>query len=144
MDRWQREGLRSANNGMRNQLEDIRYAYEQQQSRLTEVYGQLETLRAQACSPDRAVEVTVDADGVLTDLRLTAAALQGPPEQLSKSIVDAVRTAALRARQRTEELTAPVAAGLADMPDFPDIIPDAPSLDDIRTFFRADQKTSPS
>ncbi|WP_280366980.1 YbaB/EbfC family nucleoid-associated protein [Nocardia wallacei] len=144
MDRWQREGLRSANNGMRNQLEDIRYAYEQQQTRLSEVYGQLETLRTQAASPDRSVEVTVDADGVLTDLRLTAAAIQCPPEQLSRSIVDAVQAAALRARQQTEDLAAPVAADLEDMPDFTDIIPDAPSLDDIRTFFRADQKKSPS
>ncbi|GAB2693645.1 YbaB/EbfC family nucleoid-associated protein [Nocardia thraciensis] len=144
MDRWEREGLRSANNGMRNQLDHLLDAFERQQARLTEVYKQVETSRTQAVSPDSSVEVTVDAAGVLTDLRLTPAALRHSPDQLSRSIVEAVRTAAHQAQHQAEALTAPVDADLDDLPDYTDITPDAPSFHDIRALFRAGKEDTPA
>ncbi|MGQ4617956.1 YbaB/EbfC family nucleoid-associated protein [Nocardia sp. R7R-8] len=143
MDRWEREGLRSANNGMRNQLEHLLDSFERQQSRLSDVFRELENARTQASSPDQSVEVTVDAAGVLTDLRLTAAAMRRTPEQLSRAIVDATRTAAHRAQQQAEALAAPVDDDLDDLPDLPDISQGAPSLDEIRAFFRRDSEGSP-
>ncbi|WP_169811139.1 YbaB/EbfC family nucleoid-associated protein [Nocardia amamiensis] len=143
MDRWEREGLRSANNGMRNQLEHLLDSFERQQGRLADAFRELENARTQASSPDQSVEVTVDAAGVLTDLRLTAAAMRQTPEQLSRAIVDATQAAARRAQQQTEAVAAPVDADLDDLPDLPDISPDAPSLNEIRAFFRGDKEDSP-
>jgi DNA-binding protein YbaB len=143
MDRWEREGLRSANNGMRNQLEHLLDSFERQQGRLADVFRELENARTQASSPDQSVEVTVDAAGVLTDLRLTAAAMRQTPEQLSGAIVDATRAAARRAQQQAEALAAPVDDDLDGLPDLPDISPGAPSLNEIRAFFRGDNEGPP-
>ncbi|MFI5535470.1 YbaB/EbfC family nucleoid-associated protein [Nocardia sp. NPDC051900] len=139
MDRWEREGLRSANNGMRNQFEHLLDSFERQQGRLADVFRELENARTQASSPDQSVEVTVDAAGVLTDLRLTAAAMRQTPEQLSRVIVEVALAAAHQAKQQAEALAAP----LDDLPDLPDISPGAPSLNEIRAFFRRDNEGSP-
>lgn len=143
MDRWEREGLRSANNGMRNQLEHLLDSFERQQGRLADVFRELENARTQASSPDQSVEVTVDAAGVLTDLRLTAAAMRQTPEQLSRAIVEVTLAAAHRAKQQAEALAAPIDDDLDDLPDLPDISPGAPSLNEIRAFFRRDNEGSP-
>lgn len=144
MDRWEREGLLAANNGIRNQLDHILDAFERQRGRLQDIYRQSEETRIQAISPDRSVEVTVDAGGVLTDLHLTSEAMRRSPEQLSRSIVDAVQAAAGRAQQQTEALAAPVDTVLDDLPDYPDIAPEAAALRDIRAFFRSDDEATPS
>lgn len=134
MDRWRREALRSANNGMRNQIDHLLDNYEQQKPRLTEMLRRLENIRVAANAPDRSVEVVVDAGGVLTDLTLTAAALRRSPEQLAATIVDVVQGAARAARTQHERLTAPAAAD--EVPDLPDLLPEAPSIHEIRAYFR--------
>lgn len=144
MDRWEREGLLAANNGMRNQLDHILDAFEHRRGRIQDIYRQSENARTQAYSPDRTVEVTVDAGGVLTDLHLTAEAVRRTPEQLSRSIVDAVQAAAARARQQTEALAAPVDAVLDDLPDYPDLAPEAAGLHEIRSFFRGENSGAPT
>ncbi|WP_063047737.1 YbaB/EbfC family nucleoid-associated protein [Nocardia pseudovaccinii] len=138
MDRWKREGLRSANSGLRNQIEHLLDSYEQQQPRLAEVFRQMEAVRAQASSPDQSVEVVVDANGVLTDLTLTAAAVRKSPDQLARTILDAVREAVGRAREQHTALTSPVGTELEDMPDLSDIADEAPNLREVRAFFRGE------
>ncbi|MFI9533008.1 YbaB/EbfC family nucleoid-associated protein [Nocardia fusca] len=136
MDRWRREALRSANNGLRNQIEGFLDAYEEQKPRLTDMLRQLESIRVQVNSPDRSVEVVVDGGGVLTELTLTATALRRTPDQLAAAIVEAVQEAARSAREQHESLTAPAAGGT--VPDLPDILPEAPSFNEVRAFFRDD------
>lgn len=136
MDRWEREGLRAGNSGLRNQVDHLLDAFEQQRERLAEVSRQLEDVRVQVDSSDHAVGATVDANGLLTELRLSAAALRGGPEKLASTIVDTVRAAAEQARRRHESLTAPIAAELDDLGDLPDVVSEAPSLRDIRAHFR--------
>ncbi|WP_051182808.1 YbaB/EbfC family nucleoid-associated protein [Nocardia vinacea] len=140
MDRWQREGLRSANSGLRNQIEHLLDAYEQQQPRLTEMFRQLEAVRVQANSPDQSVEVVVDASGVLTDLTLTAAALRKAPDQLARTILDAVQEAVRHAHEQHTALTTPIGTELDDVPDLSDILPEAPNLREVRAFFRGEEK----
>ncbi|MEV0110818.1 YbaB/EbfC family nucleoid-associated protein [Nocardia sp. NPDC050799] len=136
MDRWRQEALRSANNGLRNQIERILDTYEEQRPRLAEMLRQLESARVQVNSPDRSVEVVVDGGGVLTDLTLTATALRRTPDQLAATIVEAVQEAARSAREQHENLTAPAADDT--VPDLPDILPEAPSFHEVRAFFRDD------
>lgn len=143
MDHWEREGLRTANNGMRKQLDQILDAFERQQGRLQEIFRHAEQARTQAISPDRSVEVTVDSAGVLTELTLSPSALRRTPEHLSQSIVDAVQAAAGTARQQTADLATPIDAGLDDLPDLPDLESEARSLREIRAFFLDGGKNSP-
>lgn len=140
MDRWKREGLLSANNGLRNQVEDLLDAYQRQQGRLAETFRQLEGLRMRAHSPDRSVEVTVDASGVLTELNLTDSALRKTPGELARTIVDAVARAAGQVREHQHELNTSVAAEFEEFGDLSDIAPEAPELGDIRAYLRGAER----
>ncbi|MQY24381.1 YbaB/EbfC family nucleoid-associated protein [Nocardia macrotermitis] len=128
MDRWEQEGLRAANHGIRNQVEDVLDAYEAQRAHLSEVQAKLATARATAKSADGLVEVTVDSSGVLTDVRFEPKALRGKPEQLGRSVTEAGREAARRAQEQARTIMAPIAAAAEGMPDLPDLVPGAPSL----------------
>ncbi|WP_328412291.1 YbaB/EbfC family nucleoid-associated protein [Nocardia sp. NBC_00403] len=140
MDRWKQEGLRSANNGLRNQMEHFLDTFEQQRPRLAEMFRQMEAVRVQANSPDQSVEAVVDASGVLTDLTLSASALRKTPEQLADIIVAAVQEAARSARAQHEQLAASAGTESDGVPDLPDILPEAPSIHEVRAFFRSDEK----
>ncbi|MGY4098713.1 YbaB/EbfC family nucleoid-associated protein [Nocardia sp. R16R-3T] len=128
MDRWEREGLRSANFGIRNQVDHILDALAEQRAQLAEVRRQLDAARYSATSPDGLVEVTVDTAGILADVRFTAAAMRSTTEQLGRSVTEAGRAAARRAQEQTRQMLAPVAAAADAIPDLPDLIPGAPSL----------------
>ncbi|MFQ6395622.1 YbaB/EbfC family nucleoid-associated protein [Nocardia sp. KC 131] len=143
MDRWKREGLRSANNALRKQVEQLIDSYEEQQDRLTEIHRQLDALRLQTRSSDGSVEVTVDANGVLTDLSLTPAALRRTADELARLILQATQEAARQAREHSENAAAPVAASLDDEPDLSDIMGEGPTLRDIREFFRNTGTSTP-
>jgi DNA-binding protein YbaB len=128
MDHWEREGLRSANFGMRNQVENILDALAEQHAHRAEVQRKLDTARCTATSADGLVEVTVDNSGVLIDVRFTADAARSTAEQLGRSVTEAGRKAARRVREQTTQILAPVAAAVHAMPDLPDLVLGAPSL----------------
>ncbi|MEU2124124.1 YbaB/EbfC family nucleoid-associated protein [Nocardia niwae] len=128
MDRWERDGLRSANSGIRNQVDYILDALAEQRTHLAEVRDKLAAVRCTAESADKLVEVTVDAAGVLVDVRFTQAALRSTPEQLGRSVTEAGRRAARQARDRHAAIIAPIVADAAAVPDLPDLVPGAPSL----------------
>ncbi|WP_019930949.1 YbaB/EbfC family nucleoid-associated protein [Nocardia sp. BMG111209] len=132
MDRWEREGLRSANNGLRNQVDRMTDDFEEQRDKLAQAYRQVESLRLQAISADQLAEVVVDGSGVVAEVRLTAAATRATPEQLGRSITEAAREAARLAAERVAALTAEAASGLESLPDLTDFAPEAPSLRSIR------------
>ncbi|WP_454196995.1 YbaB/EbfC family nucleoid-associated protein [Nocardia sp. Marseille-Q1738] len=131
MDRWERDGLRSANSGIRNQVDHILDALAEQRTHLTDLHEKLSAVRCTATSADGLVEVTVDAGGVLTDVRFTPAALRSTPEQLGRSVTEAGREAARSAREQHAEIIAPIAAEAGSVPDLPDLVPGAPSLREI-------------
>jgi DNA-binding protein YbaB len=128
MDRWEREGLRSANNGLRRQIDTVMDDLDRQRDRLAEMYRQLESTRLQAESHDRLAQVVVDGSGVVTEVRLTADAMRATPEQLGRSITEAARAAAGLAAARVAELTGEP-GGLPDLQEF---APGAPSLREVR------------
>ncbi|WP_328404717.1 YbaB/EbfC family nucleoid-associated protein [Nocardia sp. NBC_00403] len=130
MEQWERDGLRSANFGMCNQVEHILDTLAKQRAQVSEVYEQLAAVRASACSADGLVTVTVDGAGVLTDVRFAQEAFRSTPEKLGKSVTEAGREAARLATEQNEAITAPIAAGADAMPDLPDLVPGAPSLRD--------------
>ncbi|WP_406269527.1 YbaB/EbfC family nucleoid-associated protein [Nocardia sp. NBC_00881] len=132
MDRWKREGLRSGNRGLRNQIDYILDAYERQQAHRADVQKKLDALRVKAGSSDQLAEVTVDSAGVVTEVRLSAAAMRGTPEQLGRSITEAAQEAARLAWSQREEVSAPITEAAEALPDLPDMVPGAPSWRDSR------------
>ncbi|WP_433710549.1 YbaB/EbfC family nucleoid-associated protein [Nocardia sp. CA-084685] len=128
MDHWEREGLRAANFGIRNQVENILDALAEQRAHQAEAKRKLDTARCSASSSDGLVEVTVDNSGVLIDVRFTANAAHSTAEQLGRSVTEAGREAARRMREQAAQILDPVAAGVRTMPDLPDLVLGAPSL----------------
>ncbi|MEV5840089.1 YbaB/EbfC family nucleoid-associated protein [Nocardia sp. NPDC052112] len=133
MERSHQEDLHSAGYGLRNQVDHLLDAYEQQQTRLDEVQRQLETLRVPVSSPDRMVEVVVDAQGVLADVALTAAALRRPLDELGRSITETAQAAAQSARQQVQTLLATVTSEFDGATALSDIVEHATDVGDIRT-----------
>lgn len=131
MDRWERDGLRSANSGIRNQVDHILDALAEQRAHLTDVHEKLSAVRCTAESADGLVEVTVDAGGVLTDVRFTQAALRVTPEQLGRSVTEAGREAARLAREQHAEIISPIVDEAGAVPDLPDLVPGAPSWREV-------------
>ncbi|MBF6172120.1 YbaB/EbfC family nucleoid-associated protein [Nocardia blacklockiae] len=125
MEIWEQDALRSANYGMRNQVDRMLDLLAEQQSRVAEVRQQIEAARHSAKSADGSVEVTVDSSGVLVEVQIADAALRGTAEQLGRSVAEAGRAAARQAQEQTRQLLAPFAE---EMPDLPDLVPGAPSL----------------
>ena len=132
MDRWEREGLRSANNGIRNQVDDILDTLATQQAQLARVQAQVDAVRVTVTSADRLVEVTVDSAGVVTDVRFTAAAVRSTPEQLGRSTTEAAREAARQAHEQHRAIIAPLTDAADAMPDLSDLVPGASSLREPR------------
>ncbi|MFQ6325598.1 YbaB/EbfC family nucleoid-associated protein [Nocardia sp. CWNU-33] len=138
MEQWERDGLRSANFGMRNQVEFILDALAEQRAQASDVYEQLAAVRATASSADGLVTVTVDGAGVLTDVQFAQEAFRSTPEKLGQSVTEAGREAARLANVQNEAITAPLTAGADAMPDLPDLVPGAPSLREVRAPWRRD------
>lgn len=128
MDEWERSGLRSANYGMRNQLDRMLDTLSEQQRRMAEIHEELATARVTARSADGAVEVTVDSAGALADLRFTDASRHHGLERLRGCVLQAYEEAVRRAREQTSALIAPLAEAAELSPDLPDLVPGAPSL----------------
>lgn len=63
-------------------------------------------LRVTATDDTRMVEVTVDSQGALLDIRLAARIQQLTPDQLADAIMDAVRAAKLRIADQAQEIIA--------------------------------------
>ncbi|MCP9625440.1 YbaB/EbfC family nucleoid-associated protein [Nocardia otitidiscaviarum] len=128
MERWEKDSLRAGDHAIRNRVNNILDAVDEQHARLARVVEQLDAVRCTATSADGLVEVTVDVAGVLTDVRFAAGALRNEPEKLAASVTQAGRAAARLAHDRHRELLAPVAGAAEHLPDLPDLVPGAPSL----------------
>ncbi|MEU4314028.1 YbaB/EbfC family nucleoid-associated protein [Nocardia sp. NPDC024068] len=128
MDEWERSGLRSANYGMRNQLDRMLDTLSEQQQRMGEIQAELAAARVTAQSPDGAVEVTVDSSGALVDVRFTDAARRHGLDRLRDCVMQAYAEAARRSREQTSALIAPLAEAAELSPDLPDLVPGAPTL----------------
>ncbi|MGX1778257.1 YbaB/EbfC family nucleoid-associated protein [Nocardia brasiliensis] len=127
MDQWQRESLCSVNHDLRNQVGRIMDALEQQRAQAAEVRKQLAELRITATSTDLLVAVTVDADGTIIDLDITAEGMRNPPDVLQRSITEAARSAAAQAKERSAALIDPISSTATALSE---LVPDALDIQD--------------
>ncbi|WP_306359755.1 YbaB/EbfC family nucleoid-associated protein [Nocardia sp. CC227C] len=128
MDSAERADLRSPADAAREQIDQVVDALGDQQTRLAEIHQRLNTLRCTAESADGLVEVTVDATGVLTDVRFDADARRISLEQLGTAVAAAGREASKRAQARTWELMASFAPSTGQLPTAAGMVPGAPNF----------------
>ncbi|MGW4843114.1 YbaB/EbfC family nucleoid-associated protein [Nocardia brasiliensis] len=102
-------------------------ALEQQLAQAAEVRKQLAELRITATSTDLLVAVTVDADGTIIDLDITAEGMRSPPDVLQRSITEAARSAAAQAKERSAALIDPISSTATALSE---LVPDALDIQD--------------
>ncbi|WP_280363485.1 YbaB/EbfC family nucleoid-associated protein [Nocardia wallacei] len=142
MDRPNLEQLYSMNNEIKRLVSSLLDGLDQQQAYLSDVVARLAASRSTACSSDRLLELTVDAYGIVVEVRLADDAFSAStPERLARSITEVARAAARQAQQRRADILTPITETVDSLPDLPDLFPGAPSLREIRDIIDAAART---
>jgi DNA-binding protein YbaB len=89
---------------LRERMESSRVRIAEAQSRAQQAKADLQGQTTTATSPDRAVTVSVNAGGVLTDLTFAAAANKVPLASLARTVLATYRQATAESAIRTEAL----------------------------------------
>lgn len=114
---------------LRTRVDELLTDFTERTNQLHEAQRQAAALTATMAAPGDRVRVSVDATGMLTDLRLAAGAFEETsPEALARTIVDLVRRATIQVRGQAAELLRPLTENL---PDLSDLSEGAPSLADM-------------
>jgi len=118
--------LEARNAAMKNQLDDMLEQLDEQTKQFKDMQTEIAQISVTVKSADGLVGAKIDASGTLTDLRIAPSAFtRTTPENLARSVREAVRKGTIEVKQRVAELTAPLAK---DMPDLSDLFEGAPSL----------------
>ncbi|WP_328391588.1 YbaB/EbfC family nucleoid-associated protein [Nocardia sp. NBC_00416] len=131
MDKWESDGMRFANYGMRKQIESMLDTFEAQQAQVPEVFARLAQARITARSSDGLIEVTVDGSGGLAEVRVEPDALRLGAQELSRVVTAVGKEATRLAEEQRRELAAPLLDGDEAVPDLPDLVPGAHSLREL-------------
>ncbi len=111
---------------MKNQVDELLEQFNRQTEQLHEAQAAAAQATATLTSPDGLVTVTVDAAGVLSQLRFAPNTFErSNPESLARTVQDLVRRGTLQVKQQVAELMRPLTE---DLPDLSDFIEGAPSL----------------
>ncbi|GIE32044.1 hypothetical protein Ait01nite_050890 [Actinoplanes italicus] len=95
----------AADPNLRNDLEDIYGRYEELRSGVDELQRSVATMQVSAESETGEIRATVDADGLLIDLRLNPdACREWSPETLARVIVETVQHASAGKSRQIEQL----------------------------------------
>ena len=124
-----RAQLEVRNAAMRQQVNSLLAGLDRQTAALHSAQAQVAEVTSQATSADGLVAVTVNAAGIVTDVKFTPSAFdRSTPDKRARSVVAVIQQAAADAQQQVEAVLAPVRG---DLPDLPDVFPGAPSLQDL-------------
>lgn len=141
-----RAQLEARNAAMRNSVDELLEQFNRQTEQLREAQQAASALTAELSSSDGLVKVTVDAQGVLADLKLAPTTFDRTrPEALARSISELVRQGMLQVKQQQAELFRPLTS---DLPDLSDFIEGAPSLaglmPDLPDFLEPEPEPAPA
>ena len=121
-----RAELAARNAAMREQMNSLLEGLQRQTAQLQEAQAAAMAATGEATSADGLATVHVNAVGIVTDVQLSPSAFKSStPEKLARSFLEASQAAARDARSKADAAITPVQE---DVPDLPDLFPDAPSL----------------
>ncbi|NKE62097.1 YbaB/EbfC family nucleoid-associated protein [Lentzea sp. PSKA42] len=121
--------LEARNAALRGQVDSMLANLERQTAELKQAQAEAMAKVGRATSQDGLVEVTVNAGGIVTDVKFAPAAFErSTPEKLGRSVVATIQQAALSAREQADAALAPYQEGI---PDLPDLFPGMPSIKDL-------------
>ncbi|NKY50528.1 YbaB/EbfC family nucleoid-associated protein [Nocardia vermiculata] len=136
MNEWERDQIRSANDGLRATLDSIQGDFERELGELDEVQRKLAALQVRATSPNNLAIVTVNGSGMVTEIKVADDAFRrSTPQKLTTDINEAIRggvDAATQARAKILEPLQTVADGMADLDE---VLPGMPSMRELRQRF---------
>ncbi len=114
---------------LRESVNELLGEFERRTEQLGKARQAAAALTATVRSPDGSVQATVDATGMLTELRLSPNAFDHfRPTTLARAVTDLVRRATVQVRRQRADLMRPLTEGL---PDLSDLVEGAPSLTDM-------------
>lgn len=130
---WERDEIRSANDGLKAAMEQVQAGFDRELGEAGEVYRRLRAMTIKATSPNNLARVTVNSSGVVTEIVIADDAYRrSTPQQLTEDLNAAIRGAAQAAAQARAQVVAPIQSIVDAMPDVSEFVPGAPSLRDLR------------
>lgn len=136
MDKWEREQIRSANDGLRATLGSLQGDFERELGELDEVQRKLAALKVRATSPNDLAKVTVDGSGSVTEVEVSDDAFRrSTPKQLSDDINEAIHGGVDAAMEARGKILEPMQAVSDSMADLDEIMPGMPSMRELRERF---------
>ncbi|WP_228002519.1 YbaB/EbfC family nucleoid-associated protein [Nocardia australiensis] len=119
-------------NALREQVDSMLSAFEQQRSGLADAQARIAAVTGEAWSEDNLVRVVCNVAGIPLEVHVEAAAFKrSTPEKLGRSIAEAAQAAAQAAAEKSQSVFGPIGDIANDMPDLSDLIPGAPSIKDL-------------
>ncbi|MFG3519427.1 YbaB/EbfC family nucleoid-associated protein [Nocardia nova] len=136
MDGWEREQIRSANDGLRSTLNSMQGDFEREIGELEEIQGKLAALRVRATTPNDLARVTVDGSGIVTDITIAEDAFRrSTPRQLTEDLNAAIRGGVEAAARARAKILEPVQSVIDGMADLDEVMPGMPSMRELRRQF---------
>ncbi len=140
MGTWDREQIRSANDGLRATLDSIEGDFERELGELGEVQRKLAALQVRATTPNNLGKVTVNGAGAVTEITIADDAFRRTtPRQLSEDLNAAIRGGVDAAMQARAKILEPLESVVDRMADLDEIMPGMPSMRELRERFSESQ-----
>lgn len=127
--RDRRARLEARNAAMRRQVDSLLDGLHRQAAALKSAQARAGEVTSQATSADGLVTVTVNAAGIVTDVQFKPSVFDRcTPDKLARGVVAASQRAAADAQRKVDAVLAPIRG---ELPDLPDVFPEAPALRDL-------------
>ncbi|WP_306360359.1 YbaB/EbfC family nucleoid-associated protein [Nocardia sp. CC227C] len=111
------------------EMSDLLEGFRQQMRSIAEVQRQRVRLTASATSRDKRVTVTVNANGVVIETKLSSDVEELGYDGLARTITQVAQAAAAEVTRKASELTAPLLDRRARLPKLSDVIEGLPDID---------------
>ncbi|WP_063063905.1 YbaB/EbfC family nucleoid-associated protein [Nocardia violaceofusca] len=136
MDKWEREQIRAANDGLRSTLDSIQSDFDREIGELAELQHKLAALKVRATTPSDLARVTINGSGMVTEIDIVDDAYRrSTPRQLTEELNAAIRAGVDAVTQARAKLLEPVRSVIDGMADLDEVMPGMPSMRELRRQF---------
>lgn len=120
-----------SNEAARARLADLMESVQAGMASITKAQQEQALLTATASSTDRRVTATVNAHGVLIELKLADSIDELSPAELARQVVAVTQAAAVQVQRKTQELLLGVQEQNARIPRLSEFVPGIPDVHDL-------------